>query len=120
MALTILYAEDDRTLSDAVRVILAGEGWRVDVCEDGLTALFRLESATAYDLIIFDHELPRMNGADLAGCARQLPHRRETPIIVVSARDVRGIARAAGATLFLHKPEDMRNLVGVVKRLTNI
>jgi two-component system chemotaxis response regulator CheY len=107
-------------VSAAVREILADEGWRVDGCEDGLTALSRLESATHYDLIILDHELPRMTGSDLAACARQLPHRRETPIIVVSARDVRGIARAAGATLFLHKPEDMRNLAGVVKRLTDI
>lgn len=119
MPLTILYAEDNRILSDAVREILADEGWKVDTCDDGLTVLSRLESAKPYGLIILDYELPRMNGADLAACARQLPHRAETPIIVVSARDVRGIARAAGATWFLHKPDDMRNLVGVVKRLTN-
>jgi CheY-like chemotaxis protein len=118
--LTILYAEDDPLVSDAVRGILRDEGWRVEVCEDGPTALSRLESAAPYDLVILDYELPRMNGADLAACARRLPHRRQTPIIVVSARDVRGIARAAGATWFLHKPEDVRNLVGVVKRLTNL
>jgi CheY-like chemotaxis protein len=119
MSLTILYVEDNRIVADVARDILSQEGWKVDVCEDGLTALARIESATVYDLIILDHELPHLTGVDLVKCARELPHRRQTPIIVASGRDVQGIARAAGATWFLSKPDDMRNLVGVIRRLTN-
>ena len=112
MNLTILYVEDDQLISEAVAEILSSEGWRVEVCADGLTALALIEGGTHYDLLMLDNELPRMNSVELARRARATAHRRRTPIVMLSASEVRAEARAAGADLFLRKPQD----VGMIAR----
>jgi CheY-like chemotaxis protein len=117
MALTILYAEDFKIVADAVRDMLGSEGWHVETCEDGLTALSLIKSGKHYDLLMLDNELPQMNGLELVRRARNLPHRRRMPIIVVSASEVGTEARKAGADVFLRKPQDMGLLVETVKDL---
>jgi CheY-like chemotaxis protein len=117
MSLTILYAEDFKAIADAVRDTLDMEGWRVEVCADGLAALSRIEGSGHYDLLMFDNELPRVSGLELVRRARQMPHRAWTPIIVVSASEVGAEARRAGADVFLRKPQDMGLLIGTVRGL---
>ncbi len=117
MNLTILYVEDDQLISDAVAEMLGCEGWRVEVCADGLKALSLIEGETHYDLLMLDNELPRMNGVELARRARATPHRERTPIVMLSASEVRAEARAAGANLFLRKPQDVGMIARAVKAL---
>jgi DNA-binding response OmpR family regulator len=47
-----------------------------------------LEGKEHYDLLLFDNELPHVNGVELIRRARRLPHRRRTPILMLSAGDV--------------------------------
>jgi CheY-like chemotaxis protein len=49
MTLTILLVEDNRMVLSVVRETLELEGWRVDCCEDGYTALRIIESGRHYD-----------------------------------------------------------------------
>jgi DNA-binding response OmpR family regulator len=49
--------------------------------------------------------------------ARRLPHRRRTPIIMLSASEVAAEAREAGADLFLRKLQDVGMLVRAVEVL---
>lgn len=114
---TILYAEDNETVSRAVAELLELEGWRIVVCADGLAALAELEGGARYGLLLFDHELPGASGLELTRRARELEHRRGTPILVVSAGDVEAEARRAGADEFLRKPEGIHALAGTVARL---
>ena len=118
MNLTILYVEDNRLVADAVRDLLEGEGWRVDLCADGHAAMNRLAGIVAYDLLLFDNDLPGATGLELARYARRLASYRRTPIIMVSATDCRADARRAGVDLFLRKPDDIHALVDAVRRLT--
>jgi CheY-like chemotaxis protein len=118
MSLTILYVEDNRLVAQAVRDLLESEGWRVEVCSDGNRAMNKLAGGVAYDLLLFDHELPGASGLELTRYARRLPRYRRTPIIMVSARDCGAEARGAGADLFLRKPDDIAGLVNAVRRLT--
>jgi CheY-like chemotaxis protein len=117
MSLTILYAEDNRLVAEAVRDLLEAEGWRVEVCSDGNRAMNKLAGGAAYDLLLFDHELPGASGLELTRYARRLPRYRTTPIIMVSATDCGAQARGAGADLFLSKPEGIAGLVDAVKGL---
>ncbi|HVG28680.1 MAG TPA: response regulator, partial [Pyrinomonadaceae bacterium] len=117
MPLTILYAEDNRLVSDAVRDLLEAEGWRVELCADGNSALNRLAGGFSYDLLLFDNEVPGATGVELTRYARSLPRYRTTPVIMVSASDCRAEARSAGADLFLRKPDDIAGLVDAVLRL---
>ena len=115
--LTILLVEDSEIVADAMRETLELEGWCVEVCADGLAALSLIESGAHYDLLLLDNELPRMSGIELVRRARTLPHRKQTPIIMVSASEAGREARRAGAQLFLKKPEGMKTLVESIKLL---
>ncbi|HVG29361.1 MAG TPA: response regulator [Pyrinomonadaceae bacterium] len=118
MPLTILLVEDNRLVSEAVRDLLEGEGWRVESCADGNCAMNRVAGGIAYDLLLFDNELPGASGIELTRYARSLPRYRTTPIIMVSATDCSAEARGAGVDLFLRKPDDIHSLVEAVRRLT--
>jgi two-component system chemotaxis response regulator CheY len=118
MPLTILYAEDNRFVAEAVRDLLEGEGWRVVLCPDGNSAMNRIAGGVRYDLLLFDNDLPGVSGLELARYARSLPAYRGTPIIMLSADESEREARGAGADLFLRKPDDIDALVGAVRRLS--
>jgi CheY-like chemotaxis protein len=117
MPLTILYVEDNRLVSEAVRDLLEGEGRRVEFYSNGNTAMNRLAGGVRYDLLLLDNELPGATGLELTRYARSLPRYRTTPIIMVSATDCRAEARGAGVDLFLRKPDDIHTLVDAVRRL---
>jgi CheY-like chemotaxis protein len=114
---TILYAEDDATVRRAVTELLEEAGLRVDACADGDSALNKLAGATHYDLLLFDSELPCASGVELTRRARGLARYSETPIIMLSAGRYDDEARAAGADLFLRKPEDVGRLIDVILSL---
>jgi CheY-like chemotaxis protein len=114
---TILYAGDDRLVSAAVRDLLEAEGWTVDPCPDGNSAMNRIAGGVRYELLLLDHELPGATGLALARYARSLPPYKRTPIIILSAGAHDEEARRAGADEFLRKPEDVTRLIEVVRLL---
>ena len=114
---TILYTEDDHTLRAAVTELLEDAGWSVDTCADGIAAMNRIAGGFAYDLLLFDQDLPGATGIELVRYARGLQTYKGTPIIILSAGAHEDAARGAGADEFLRKPEDVTRLVEVVGRL---
>jgi CheY-like chemotaxis protein len=113
----ILYAEDYRLVAHYTKEILEAQGWHVDVCMDGFSALEKIESDNPYDLLLLDDQMPVTSGLELVEKARGLPHRRETPVIILSASDCVAEARRAGADKFLKKPYDFNSLVTIITRL---
>jgi two-component system chemotaxis response regulator CheY len=118
VSLTILYVEDNRLVSAAVRDLLEGEGWRVEFYANGNSAMNRLAGGVRYDLLLLDNDLPGASGLELTRYARNLPTYRTTPIIMVSAADCSAEARGAGVDLFLSKPDDIHALIQAVRKLT--
>jgi CheY-like chemotaxis protein len=116
-SIVILHVEDNRQLAEAVKDTLADEGWTVETCSDGVEALHQLAGETRYDLLLFDNEVPGASGIELVRRARSLSHRRQTPIIMLSASDCEENARRAGVDVFLRKPQDIRRLTETVGRL---
>jgi len=113
----ILLVEDTEMVADAVRDTLEAEGWRVSMCADGLVAVRLIASDAHYDLLLLDNELPKVNGLELTCYARTLAHRKQTPIIMISASDCGRAARRAGADAFIRKPEDLGRMVEIIARL---
>jgi CheY-like chemotaxis protein len=113
----ILLVEDIGIVADAVKELLELEGWQVETCTDGRAALAKIESVTRYDLLLLDNELPYIGGLELTRRARRLVHRRQTPIIMISASECGRDARRAGADVFIRKPEGMARLVETAARL---
>jgi DNA-binding response OmpR family regulator len=113
----ILLVEDTEMVADAVRETLELEGWRVETCADGSQALRLIESKAHFDLFLLDNELPNVSGLELTLHARGLDHRKQTPIIMISASECSRDARLAGADAFLMKPRDVGKIVETVARL---
>jgi CheY-like chemotaxis protein len=115
----ILYAEDYDLVLFTVKQLLELEGWSVDICRDGSEALKKIEGAEHYDVIVVDAELPGTSGINLLSRARELTHRRRTPMIMFTANDCEAEALAAGADAFLRKPGGIRDLIQTIERLLN-
>lgn len=119
MPLTILYAEDHHVVAHIVKETLEEEGWRVVLCYDGAVAVKWLASNASYHLLLFDNHLPNVNGLELVRYARSLPHRKETPIVMLSADECGRDARQAGVNEYLRKPQDIGRIVETIARLLN-
>jgi DNA-binding response OmpR family regulator len=100
----ILIVEDDLRLADLVSRVLVEDGHVVDVEHDGESGAVTAGGG-AYDVVVLDVMMPRMDGLAVA---RRL--RREgvsTPILMLTARDTVEDAVAgldAGADDYLRKP----------------
>ena len=116
-AVCVLHVEDDCLIADAVNITLHDEGWSVDTCLNGATALEKLRSGERFDVLIFDNNLPDASGIKLIKQTRALAHRQQTPIIMLSGDDVEPDARRAGANVFLRKPDDVSLIAETVARL---
>ena len=111
MKATILYVEDDLTLSFVTRDNLQMNGYEVDFCGDGVTALEMINKRT-YDFCILDVMLPKMDGFTLATRIRE--KNKEIPILFLTARSTkedRLTGLRLGADDYLTKPFSIEELV---------
>ena len=119
----ILYVERNSTLRLLMSDMFDLAGWHVQRAYDVSSAESLLHSQQRFSLLLTADELPPLNllpgrsGLELVTLARQLPHRRELPILFFSIEDCAERAIAAGANAFLRKPHDMFLLVDTIRRL---
>lgn len=113
----ILYAEDERAMSDAVTEILRHKNYVVDAVYDGEEALDFI-MAEKYDGIILDVMMPKMSGIEVLSNIRKSGI--GTPVLLLTAKaeisdKVEGLN--AGADDYLAKPFAMPELVARVGAL---
>ena len=113
----ILYAEDERGLSEAVVDILVYHNYAVDAVYDGETALAYAKSED-YDGIILDIMMPDISGLDVLKELRRLGHK--TPIMLLTAKaeiEDQILGLDSGADDYLPKPFSMDLLLAHVRAL---
>jgi DNA-binding response OmpR family regulator len=113
----ILVVEDEPRIAADVAAALTAAGYAVDLAADGEQAWFRGDTE-AYDLVILDLGLPKMDG--LSVLRRWRIAGRHMPILILTARGawperVEGID--AGADDYLAKPFRMEELIARVRAL---
>ncbi len=111
----VLIAEDKRSLAGHLGQALEREGYQVKLAFDGEEAL-RLGRTAAYDVILLDVMLPRIDGFTVISRLREA--RIGTQTIIVSARDsMRDIVYGldAGADDYLTKPFALDVLLAKVR-----
>jgi len=113
----ILVVDDERSLREGLTDLLRGNGYDVHAVDDGLDAA-RIATAEAFDLVILDLALPRLDGIDV--CRRIRVARPSVPILMLTARGsesekVTGFD--AGADDYLAKPFGARELLARVGAL---
>ena len=80
---TVLVAEDDPRLIDAIGALLS-QHYRVILAADGLTAL-RLARQHMPDILVSDVGMPGMDGLELTRRFRELPGNRLAPVLLLTA-----------------------------------
>lgn len=102
----ILLIEDEPSIAEAIRFILARDGWRVTCHGDGASAVAAVERH-APDAVILDVMLPGRSGHDILRDLRAAPATADLPVLMLTARGQgadRARAEAAGASRFMAKP----------------
>ena len=113
----LLFAEDDRDLSMAVKTLLERSGFTVDAVYNGEEAV-DYALAENYDGIILDWMMPKKDGIDALQEMRRQGVR--TPCILLTARDAvedRVTGLDAGADDYLSKPFNGKELLARIRAM---
>lgn len=114
----ILIVEDEKPISELLRLSLTKAGYRCTCVYDGLAAADQIEKAV-FDLILLDVMLPGVSGFELMDYIRSVG----TPVIFITAKNavadrVKGLRM--GAEDYIVKPFDILELLarveGVLRR----
>ena len=112
----ILVVDDEKLLVKGIKFNLENEGYAVDACYDGQTAV-QMASAGDYGLIILDLMMPGLDG--LEAC-QQIRAFSTVPIIMLTARSEdtdKIIGFECGADDYLTKPFNILELKARVRAL---
>ena len=114
MAERILIVEDEEKLARFVELELTHEGYAVEKAFDGRSGLAMAEEGE-YDLLLLDIMLPGLSGLEVL---RRLRRTKQTPVIVVTARDqvmdkVTGLDM--GADDYITKPFEIEELLARIR-----
>jgi signal transduction histidine kinase/DNA-binding response OmpR family regulator len=113
---TALVIDDDPNALDLLGRTLQGVGVRVVTASDGSEAL-RLAKTLRPAVITLDAIMPGMDGWAVLRELKLDPETRDIPVIMVTMTDDRETGYALGATEFLTKPVERRQLVQLLERL---
>lgn len=109
----ILIVEDERPISDLIKMSLLGEGYQCTCAYDGQAAADIIENET-FDLILLDIMLPKIDGYELLKYIKLC----NMPVIFITAKSdvndkVKGLR--AGAEDYISKPFEIIELLARVE-----
>ncbi len=115
--LSILFADDEPSLQELMRLELPEMGHRVTVCPDGQTAITALEEGS-YDLLLVDLDMPQKNGLQVIERARQINPSIDAVVLTgKSSLETAIQALRFGATDYLTKPCKLNDLRVLLERI---
>jgi two-component system, chemotaxis family, chemotaxis protein CheY len=122
MGKTVLIVDDSQVFRSSMKFFLERAGFAVAEAVDGvdgLRVLGTLDSAGSRpSMILTDINMPRMDGITFVKEVKMTAH-RFTPILVLTTEaqnESKMEGKAAGATGWLVKPFDEKQLIEVVRR----
>jgi two-component system chemotaxis response regulator CheY len=116
---TILIVDDSASMRQMVSFTLKSAGYTVVEAVDGQDA-YEKTTATDFDLVLTDQNMPRLDGIGLTRKLRDNPKFKTTPILILtteSGDSMKQAGRAAGASGWLVKPFDPAKLIEVIKKV---
>ncbi len=113
---TVLVIDDDATAHDLVSRFLVGEGFNVAHAMSGGDGI-RLAHEIRPCAITLDVMMPEMNGWSTLTALKSDPDLCSIPVILLTIVDDKGRGFALGASDYLAKPIDKRQLLGLLAKL---
>jgi two-component system, OmpR family, alkaline phosphatase synthesis response regulator PhoP len=117
---SILVVDDEPYIGRIIQLKLENSPYQVDVCQDGVSALDRLRTEDPVDLILLDIMMPNMSGFEVLALLRDIPHRADTPVIMLTGKGQstdREQAASLGARDFLTKPFSPKKLLARIDEI---
>jgi len=113
----VLLIDDEASVRLPLRLSLEHQGYRVFEAGDGQEGLEMVERhGDEIALVVVDHQMPRMSGAEVVRELRQRP--RHLPIILMSGLSSADTGNgAAMPDAFLRKPFELVELARTVRHL---
>ncbi|WP_353570897.1 response regulator [Candidatus Albibeggiatoa sp. nov. BB20] len=116
----LLLIEDNQTMQDMMQRLLAQEGWRVRLAENGKVALQQIEQELP-DLILTDLMMPEMNGFVFLQHLREREEWCDIPVIILTAKELtlkeRQAFDDAAQTTFIKGSYDKAQLLSQINTL---
>ncbi|MFN5984250.1 MAG: response regulator transcription factor [Fluviicola sp.] len=115
----ILLIEDEKSISETLKLNLELEGYEVEVIDNGRLALEKANQLSQFDLVVLDVMLPEVSGFDICRTFRQ---HSLIPILFLSAKGSttdRIAGLKFGANDYLPKPFDLEEFLLRCKVLLN-
>jgi two-component system, OmpR family, response regulator RegX3 len=112
----VLVVEDEPAVRDALGYALRGDGFDVDVADDGEAGL-RAAQEGDYDVLVLDLMLPKISGTEVC---RRLRAESAVPIIMLTAKGAeldRVLGLEIGADDYVTKPFSMAELIGRIRAI---
>ncbi|CAL9373448.1 HAMP domain-containing protein [Streptomyces sp. NPDC015242] len=116
---TVLVVDDDARNLFALSGILELHGFRVLHAENGRRGIETLVNNPDVAIVLMDVMMPEMDGYTATAEIRKMPQYAELPIIAVTAKAMPGDrdkSLASGASDYVTKPVDTRDLIACVRR----
>ena len=115
--LRVLLVDDERALTNLIRMALKYEGWEIDVAHDAAEAVEKYRANTP-DLLVLDIMLPDLDGLGVLAKIRESG--TYTPTLFLTARDSvadRVTGLTAGGDDYMTKPFSLEELVARLRGL---
>jgi len=115
---TVMIVDDDMRNIFALTSLLEDRGMVIVSHDNGRDAVTALHAQPNVEAILMDIMMPEMDGIDTIREIRQIPACRDTPIIAVTAKAMKGDREKcmeAGAWDYLSKPVDTELMLGCLR-----
>ena len=115
----ILVAEDNPINQKIIKMILEKADLNVEIADNGIQAVEKLEN-THFDAVLMDIQMPRMDGLEATRRIRELPGKKDLPIIALTANAMQGDEEtylSAGMNGYITKPIDQAKLFKALSEL---
>jgi two-component system chemotaxis sensor kinase CheA len=119
----ILIVDDDARNTFALVSYLEDLHMQLQTAEDGYLAIDLLERCGGIDMVLMDMMMPGMDGFETIARIRNNVATAHIPIIALTAKAMKGDRAKcleAGATEYVSKPIDMRELIGKMTEMLNM
>ncbi|HNV86257.1 MAG TPA: response regulator [Candidatus Omnitrophota bacterium] len=119
MGKKILIIDDDIEMAEIMGEMLKKKDYEVILAHDGLRAIEK-SNQEKIDLILLDIRMPFFSGFWFCDAFKQRPQTKDIPVAVVSAlteREDIEKAYSVGASAYLKKPFQAKELLEIVNRL---
>jgi DNA-binding response OmpR family regulator len=116
----IMVVDDESDITSAMKIGLEDNGFDVKVFNDPLSALASYKPG-AYDLLILDVKMPKMNGFELYREIRKIDEKARVCFLTafeMYMEEFRRVFPSMDVKHFIQKPITMNDLVAQIRKIT--